>query len=254
MDHDDVQVGRILSRREVLALLGAGGAAALASPRAASAGASAAASPTTRPPFRLPKCIVRPSQTEGPYFVDTELDRSDIRSDPTDGSVCEGAPLTLEFQVSRINAQACEPLPGALVDVWQCDAGGVYSGVEDIDGLFDTTGKRFLRGHQVTDRSGIARFTTIYPGWYPGRTVHIHFKIRTNPGDSTGHEFTSQVYFDDAFTDRVFQAQPYAENTGERTRNPGDAIYRSGGSQLLLDVTEDGAGYRAIFDVGLQMG
>jgi protocatechuate 3,4-dioxygenase beta subunit len=251
MDHDDVQVGRILSRREALALLGAGGvggAAALTAP-----GAAAGATGTTRPPFRLPKCIVRPSQTEGPYFVDTELDRSDIRSDPADGSVCEGAPLALEFQVSRISPQRCEPLPGALVDVWQCDAAGVYSGVKDIAGLFDTTGKRFLRGHQVTDRQGVARFTTIYPGWYPGRTVHIHFKIRTNPGESAGHEFTSQVYFDDAFTDRVFEAQPYAAKTGPRARNADDVIYRSGGSQLLLDVTEDDAGYRAVFDVGLQL-
>jgi protocatechuate 3,4-dioxygenase beta subunit len=250
MDHDDVQIGRILSRREVLALLGAGGAAALASPAAASDVISSVA----RTPFRLPSCIVRPSQAEGPYFLDTELERSDIRSDPTDGSVCEGAPLTLEFQVSRIDPQVCEPLAGALVDVWQCDAMGVYSGVEDIGGLFDTTGKRFLRGHQVTDDRGIARFTTVYPGWYPGRTVHIHFKIRTNPAGAEGHEFTSQVYFDDAFTDRVFEAQPYAANTGPRTRNPEDAIYRSGGTQLLLEVTEDDSGYRAVFDVGLQIG
>jgi len=261
MDHDDVQVGRILNRREVLALLGAGGAAALASPAAAAAATTAAGADSpamariaARPPFRLPKCIVRPSQTEGPYFVDTELDRADIRSEPSDGSVCEGAPLTLEFRVSRLDAQVCEPLPGALVDVWQCDAAGIYSGVKDINDRFDTTGKRFLRGHQVTDTQGIASFETIYPGWYRGRTVHIHFKIRTNPGEPEGHEFTSQLYFDDAFTDRVFEAQPYAAQEGKRTRNPEDAIYRGSGSQLLLDVTEDGDGYRAMFDIGLQIG
>lgn len=250
MEHDDVQVGRILSRREVLTLLGVGGAAALTSPGLASAGTPTAA----RAPLRLPSCIVRPSQTEGPYFVDTELDRSDIRSDPADGSVCEGARLDLEFHVSSLDPQRCEPLPGALVDVWQCDAAGVYSGVEDINDRFDTTGKRFLRGHQVTDGQGVARFTTIYPGWYRGRTVHIHFKIRTNPGGAEGHEFTSQLYFDDAFTDRVFEALPYAANTDRRTRNPDDGIYRGSGSQLLLDVTEDDEGYRAIFDIGLQLG
>jgi protocatechuate 3,4-dioxygenase beta subunit len=250
MEHDDVQIGRILSRREVLALLGAGGAAALAAPAAATAATSAG----PRRPYRLPSCIVRPEQTEGPYFVDTDLDRADIRSDPTDGSVCEGAPLTLEFRVSRIDAEACEPLPGALVDVWQCDARGVYSGVEDINDRFDTTGKRFLRGHQVTDGQGIARFATIYPGWYRGRTVHIHFKIRTNPGGDAGHEFTSQLYFDDAFTDGVFESQPYASSTGRRTRNSEDGLYRNGGSQLLLDVTGDDSGYRALFDVGLQLG
>ena len=246
MEHDDVQIGRVLSRREVLTLLGAGGAAALATPRTTSA--------TPRSSFRLPKCIVRPSQTAGPYFVDTDLDRSDIRADPTDGSVCDGALLALEFRVSRLDAQRCEPLAGALIDVWQCDAEGVYSGVKDINDRFDTTGQRFLRGHQVTDRDGIARFTTIYPGWYRGRTVHIHFMIRTSPGDDVGEEFASQLYFDDELTDRVFESQPYASQPGQRTRNPEDGIFRSGGSQLLLDVTEGRGAYRAIFDIGLQDG
>jgi protocatechuate 3,4-dioxygenase beta subunit len=260
MEHDDVQIGRILSRREVLGLLGAGGAAALASPRTASAampgtGSAPAADPAAaRNAFRLPKCIVRPSQTAGPYFVDTDLDRSDIRSDPTDGSMREGAPLALEFRVSRLDAQRCEPLAGALVDVWQCDAEGVYSGVKDINARFDTTDMRFLRGHQVTDGDGVARFTTIYPGWYRGRTVHIHFMIRTHPGDDAGEEFASQLYFDDELTDRVFESQPYASQSGRRTRNPDDFIFRSGGSQLLLDVSEDGGGYRAVFDIGLQVG
>jgi protocatechuate 3,4-dioxygenase beta subunit len=260
MEHDDVQIGRILSRREVLGLLGVGGAAAFVTPGTASAalpgtGSGAAAGPeVSRYSFRLPKCIVRPSQTAGPYFVDTELDRSDIRSDPTDGSVREGAKLELAFQVSRLDAQRCEPLAGALVDVWQCDAAGVYSGVQDINDRFDTTGKSFLRGHQVTGRDGIARFTTIYPGWYRGRTVHIHFMIRTNPGDDMGEEFASQLYFDDEVTDRVFETQPYASQAGQRTRNPDDFIFRSGGSQLLLDVEEVENGYRAVFDIGLQAG
>lgn len=245
MENDDVQVGRILGRREVLALLGTGGFAALAAPGVA-AGAP-------RAPFRLPKCIVRPSQDEGPYFVDTRLARSDIRSDPTDGSVREGARLSLAFQVSRLDAQQCLPLEGVLVDVWQCDAEGIYSGVEDIGGRFDTTGKQFLRGHQLTDRDGIARFTTIYPGWYRGRTVHIHFKIRTNPSLDAGHEFTSQLYFDDALTDRVFETEPYAADGGRRTRNEEDGLFRGGGNQLLLDVSRDGDGYAALFDVGLQI-
>jgi protocatechuate 3,4-dioxygenase beta subunit len=253
MEHDDVQIGRILSRREVLGLLGVGGAAALTAPRTA-AGAVPTDAATRRAAYRLPKCIVRPSQTAGPYFVDMDLDRSDIRSEPADGSVCEGARLDLAFQVSRLDAQRCEPLPGALVDVWQCDALGVYSGVKDINDRFDTTEERFLRGHQVTDRDGVARFTTIYPGWYRGRTVHIHFMIRTNPGDDAGEEFASQLYFDDALTDRVFESQPYASQEGRRTRNPDDFLFRGGGSQLLLDVTEDGDGYRAVFDIGLQAG
>jgi len=258
MDHDDAQVGHILTRREVLTLLGAGGAALLGGPTVARAGtragpADGAAAPS-RHGFRLPACIVRPSQTEGPYFLDTKLDRSDIRSDPTDGSVREGVPLSLTFQVSRLDARSCEPLAGVLVDVWQCDAEGVYSGFEDIAGHFDTRGKQFLRGHQITDAAGTATFRTIYPGWYAGRCVHIHFKLRTNPTGESGHEFTSQVYFDDELTDRVLAGEAYTSDAGERTRNAQDGLYRNGGSQLMLDVVEDGDGYAATFDVGLQLG
>jgi protocatechuate 3,4-dioxygenase beta subunit len=245
MEHDDVQVGRVLSRREALGLIGVSSAAVLSG--------SSSLEASTGLPFRLPACIVRPSQTEGPYFVDTKLNRTDVRSDPTDGSVCEGATLDLAVQVSQLNASGCRPLAGALVDIWQCDAMGVYSGVKDINGFFDTVGKQFLRGHQVTGADGIARFETIYPGWYQGRTVHIHFKIRTDPSAESGHEFTSQLYFDDSLTDHVLAGQPYAKNEGERPRNPDDGIFRSGGDQLLLDVVEDGDGYAATFDIGLQI-
>ena len=245
MENDDVQVGRVLSRREALGLIGVSGAAVL--------GGASSLEASTGLPFRLPACIVRPSQTEGPYFVDTKLNRSDIRSDPTDGSVCEGRPLDLTVLVSQINANGCGPLAGALVDIWQCDAMGIYSGVEDINGFFDTTGKQFLRGHQVSDADGLARFETIYPGWYQGRTVHIHFKIRTDPSAESGHEFTSQLYFDDSLTDRVLEGKSYSKNEGERPRNPDDDTFRSGGDQLLLDVVENGDGYAATFDIGLQI-
>lgn len=245
MENDDVQVGRVLSRREALGLIGASSAAMLSG--------SSSLEGSTGLPFRLPACIVRPSQTEGPYFVDTKLNRSDIRPDPTDGSICEGTPLYLGFQVSQINSSGCRPLAGALVDIWQCDAMGIYSGVKDINGFFDTVGKHFLRGHQVTDADGIARFETIYPGWYQGRTVHIHFKVRTDPSAEAGHEFTSQLYFDDSLTDRVLAGQPYAKNEGERARNPDDGIFKSGGDQLLLNVVEDRDGYTAMFDLGLQI-
>jgi len=248
MHHDDEQVGRVLSRREVLALLGAGGVSMLGggTPLAGLAG----------PGLRLPACIVRPRQTEGPYFLDDMLERADIRTDPTDGSVCEGMPLDLAFRVSRLDGDGCRPLPGAVVDIWQCDAVGVYSGVEDIiGGLFDARGKSFLRGYQITDTEGVARFRTIFPGWYQGRTVHIHFKIRTAPDSAAGHEFTSQVYFDDAVADRVLELEPYASHDGEgRMRNAQDQIYRSGGDQLLLAVEETGDGYAAALDIGLQIG
>jgi protocatechuate 3,4-dioxygenase beta subunit len=198
-----------------------------------------------------PTCVVRPQQTEGPYFVDEKLLRSDIRTDPTDGRTKAGAPLSLTFRVGRIAGATCSALGGVLVDVWQTDALGVYSDVRDRGGAFDTRGKKFLRGYQTTNAGGIAAFTTIYPGWYPGRTVHIHFKIRTAPGAVRGYEYTSQLYFDDALTDQVHATAPYNTKGSRTTRNAQDGIYRSGGSKLKLQVTKVGTVYAATFDIGL---
>jgi protocatechuate 3,4-dioxygenase beta subunit len=248
MDRDDIQIGRLLSRREILALLGASGIAALAGcrpSREVARGGDAAGDV-------LPSCVVRPEQTEGPYFVDGRLDRSDIRSDPESGAIKAGAPLQIAIVVSRIgNGGACTPLAGARVDLWQCDADGVYSGVRGPS--FDTTGTLFLRGYQLTDASGTARFTTIYPGWYGGRTVHTHFKVRTEPSAPRGHEFTSQLYFDDALTDRVHAREPYASKGQRTVRNEGDGIFRRNGNQLMLDVADAGPGYAGTFRLGLQI-
>ena len=107
----------------------------------------------------IPGCVLRPEQTEGPYFIDEKLNRSDIRSDPSDKSIKPGVPLRLEFQVSTVTANSCGPLSGAMVDVWHCDALGVYSDVQDS--VADSRGKKFLRGYQVTDEKGIANFLTV---------------------------------------------------------------------------------------------
>jgi protocatechuate 3,4-dioxygenase beta subunit len=114
--------------------------------------------------------------------------RSDIRADPDTGALRPGVPLELSFVLSQVGASTCGPLAGALVDLWHCDALGVYSDVADQR----TVGQRFLRGYQVSDANGGVRFTTVYPGWYPGRAVHMHFKVRTNPAGSRGLELTSQ--------------------------------------------------------------
>lgn len=243
MRNDDQQLGIVLTRREALLLLGATGVMMLT-------GCGDGSHAASDEDDDLPGCVVRPQQTEGPYFVDERLNRSDIRSDPSDGTVKPGTPLQLAFNVSEIAAGACTPLAGALVDIWHCDHLGVYSDVQDPS--FDTIGQKFLRGYQVTDAGGTARFTTIYPGWYQGRAVHIHFKIRSDPASSPGFEFTSQVYFDDELSDRVHAQQPYAAK-GQRTgRNADDGIYARGGSELTLDVVEDGQGYAGSFDIGLQ--
>jgi len=148
-------------------------------------------------------------------------------------------------------ARGCAPLAGAVVDLWHCDARGYYSGVQDRS--FSTTGKRFLRGYQVTDSAGTAKFSTIYPGWYPGRTVHIHFKIRTDPASKAGHAFTSQLYFDDSLTDHVYTLPPYSSRGRRMLRNEEDFIFRTGGKQLMLVLDKNGPGYTSTFDIGLQL-
>lgn len=243
MNNDDAQIGEVLSRRQALLILGAAGGSLLFGCGPAPAGRASAA-------VQSGVCVVRPEQTEGPYFVDERLNRSDIRSDPGDGVVKAGTPLLLAFHVARVSDGSCAPLAGAYVDIWQCDAEGVYSDVTDRN--FSTVGKKFLRGFQVTDKEGVARFTTIYPGWYPGRTVHIHFKIRTSL-DTEAYDFTSQVYFDDALTDKVFERAPYAARGPRSTRNNGDGIFRRSGSQLVLAATPKEDGYAADFRIGLQM-
>ena len=153
-------------------------------------------------------------------------------------------------RIAYVDGDTCVPFEGALVDLWHCDALGVYSDVSDAG--FNTVGKKFLRGYQPTDADGVARFITIYPGWYQGRTVHMHFKIRTGPDSTTGLEFTSQLFFDDALTDVVHAEQPYAAK-GQRTlRNDGDGIYGDSGGELVLALAADGAGgYAATFEIGV---
>jgi protocatechuate 3,4-dioxygenase beta subunit len=203
-------------------------------------------------PLAQGTCVVRPEQTEGPYFVDERLNRTDVRVDPSNGSVSAGALLRLVFNVQQTDGLTCAPLPGALVDIWQCDADGTYSDV--VDGMFDTRGRKYLRGYQVTDAAGRAEFVTIYPGWYPGRTVHIHFKVRTDPDAVRGTEFTSQLYFDDALTDAVFTQPPYSAKGSRSTRNAQDGIYRAGGAQLTLNVQPAvGGDYTATFDLALDV-
>jgi protocatechuate 3,4-dioxygenase beta subunit len=253
LEHDDdLPVGHLLSRREALALLGSAGVVLLAgcSPASSSPAVAPGATHTAASSSAaIPNCVVRPEQTEGPYFVDERLNRSDIRSDPADGSFKPGMPLHLTFRLSRIG-NVCAPLAGATVDIWQCDALGVYSDVTDPH--FSTVGKKFLRGYQVSDASGTAQFLTIYPGWYQGRTVHIHFKIRTSAAGTT-HQFTSQLYFDDALTDQVHAQAPYASKGQRTVRNDGDGIFQSGGSQLLLAPTKAVDGYAATFVIGFQL-
>jgi protocatechuate 3,4-dioxygenase beta subunit len=134
------------------------------------------------------------------------------------------------------------------VDVWHCDALGLYSDVS----ANGTVGQEFLRGYQITDSSGVARFTTIYPGWYQGRAVHIHFKVRSATSAGSVYEFTSQLFFDDDLTDQVHAQEPYTAKGQRDMLNSEDGIYNQGGSQLVLAVSETGEGYAATFDIALE--
>lgn len=232
---------RVSTRRALLGFIGAGGAALLAgSLKRASAAQSEAAG-----------CVVRPRHIEGPYFVDAGLSRSDIRSDPRTGVIRQGVPLRLAFRVSQLSGSRCLPLTGAQVDVWQCDAAGLYS--ETKEWQESTIGQQFLRGYQVTDRRGLAAFTTIFPGWYPNRAVHIHFKIRTEQRGTGGREFTSQIYFDDELTDAIHALPAYAGRGARKVRNDRDLLFLFRGSRLILPLREEKKGYAGTFDIALDL-
>jgi protocatechuate 3,4-dioxygenase beta subunit len=191
--------------------------------------------------------------TEGPYFVDKQAVQSDIRADPATGAQKPGVPLMLAFAVTQMSGAGCSPLPGATVDIWQCDALGEYSGFADPRFATSTVGAAFLRGAQPTDAQGAARFTTIYPGWYAGRAVHIHFKVRTPGTSGQTYEFTSQLFMPEGLNDQVHAQQPYSTKGRRDTLNAQDGIYRGGGEQLLLQPTRTGTGYDATFSIALDL-
>ncbi len=197
-------------------------------------------------------CVLTAALTEGPYFVDERLNRSDLRADPVSGAVSTGTPLQLTFNVSRSSNSACSPLTGALIDVWHCDAAGVYS---DVGG--SGSGRKFLRGYQITDASGVVNFTTVYPGWYQGRAVHIHFKVRVIAGTTTTYEFTSQFFFDESVTSTIHAASPYNTRGQRDTRNTNDGIYNSLSSAektaLTLRTTQSGSGYNGVIDLVVRL-
>lgn len=229
-----------IDRRQALTMLGGLGASVIIGGSAASVPALAQSA------F---DCVLSPALTEGPYFVDEKLNRSDIRIDPTTGSVRPGTPLTLTFNIYTVGS-SCGPLAGAYVDVWHADASGNYS---DVGG---TSGQKWLRGYQTTDSNGAVRFTTIYPGWYMGRAVHIHFKIRTYSGSQPVGTFTSQFFFNESVTDTVYTRTPYSARPNRDTRNANDGIYRDAGSnvsRVLVSPTAAGDGYAATLNVGVNI-
>jgi protocatechuate 3,4-dioxygenase beta subunit len=166
-----------------------------------------------------------PGLTQGPYWVDEMLNRFDIRSDPTTGIVQVGLPMALAINVSQLNADGTiSPLPGAYVDIWHCNSLGVYSDVA----AQNTVGQMFLRGLQVTNAHGNVKFYTIYPGWYSGRTPHIHARVRVYNAitNTVTYNFTTQFFFDDDVTNDVYgNVFPYNQRPIRDTTNVNDGIF-----------------------------
>src|SRR6266540_2057644 len=170
-------------------------------------------------------CILTPEQTEGPYYIAGEKLRRNIT---------EGRPATaLLLRPFVVDASTCRPIKNASVDIWHADAGGVYSGFGD-----GASNRTFMRGIQRTNAKGLALFRTVYPGWYQGRTVHIHVKVHL--GGNVLH--TGQLYFPDTVTDAVYRKAPYASRPNRDVRNADDSIYRNGGNRSQVSVKKNSAG------------
>ena len=223
---DDVRLTR---RASLTGLLG--GVVALAGWKAASSGA--AGGPAAVASGQV-TCVLTPELTEGPYYIDGEKVRRNI----TEGK--PGAPLTLRLVV--VDASTCRPIKGASVDIWHADAGGVYSGFGAGSG-----NRTFMRGIQKTDAAGIATFQTVYPGWYQGRTVHIHVKVHVD--GNVVH--TGQLFFNDTVTDGVYRRPPYSKRPNRTTRNAADSIYVNGGSKSVVKILKRGTGYAGTVTMGV---
>ncbi|EPX86539.1 Protocatechuate 3,4-dioxygenase beta subunit [Rubellimicrobium thermophilum DSM 16684] len=225
------------TRRALLATLAVSPAALLGAHPAPAQEAAATAAGLISPNV----CLLAVEVTEGPYYIDPGLLRTDI----TEG--LPGVPLELLIQV--VDA-ACRPIAGARVDVWHCDAQGNYSGfaAQGSDATRDTTGQTFLRGTQMTDDRGIATFRTIYPGWYRGRTTHIHHKIFLDEVNV----LTGQIFFPDALSQYLYDHVPaYAREGVRDTVNAGDRIAAQAGEGAYAALREAGDRYVASLVVGI---
>ena len=192
-----------------------------------------------------PVCTLTPQQIEGPFY----LDQARIREDISEGK--PGVPLDLVLRVLEASA-SCAPISRAAVDVWQCDALGIYSGYEGaaiaprhVEPVDD---KRFLRGTLLTDAGGAVRFRTIYPGWYSGRTPHVHLKVRVGAKAAT-----TQLYFPDEVTNAVYARAPYNRHPNRDTTNATDRFLGQvvDKSLVMWTITRDGDGYVAAATIAL---
>ena len=234
---EDRNPNRRLTRRQTLGIAGATGSAVVLGGGAGKLLSHMAEQPDEVDAAMAAKaCKLTPEVTEGPFYV--ALDR--IRRDITEGR--PGVPLTLKIRV--IDVRRCRAIHSAAVDIWHCDAGGLYSD-EASNG---TAGQTYLRGVQLTNRKGYATFRTIYPGHYTGRATHIHMKVHIGGkarggvlrGDLVSH--TGQLFFAESANSSVYSLAPYSADADPRTLNPSDSIYsQAGGSRAEVSLTGSAA-------------
>ncbi len=173
--------------------------------------------------------------------------RQDVRTDTPSGTVYTGLQLNLLFSVINLN---CEPIPNVLVDIWHCSKDGVYSGYAGQPGGISTVGMNFLRGTQLTDANGQCSFITIYPGWYPGRVTHIHFKVRLTSSTYA----TSQFCFPDMTNTAVYNTPLYVAHGQNSLTNATDSVFQSANPEHeILTVTPNSTtgGYDGTFTIGI---
>ncbi|MGJ4939891.1 intradiol ring-cleavage dioxygenase [Bradyrhizobium sp. HKCCYLS1011] len=212
------------TRRRFLGLASAGAASLLPS------APGRADAPAMAEPGAGDACILTPQSEEGPYYLDPKLVRADIT---------EGRPgVPLSFRLRVIEAGACTPIAGARVDIWHCDARGLYSAFRDQgDGHnIDQTGKTFLRGTQRADQSGWAAFNTIYPGWYAGRATHVHFKVFLE--DRT--VLTGQTFFPEALNEFIYN------NVPDYTGRPKQRLVINVNDRVATEADPDHRAYCAV--------
>ncbi len=224
---DEVRITRRGSLARLGGVLAAAAGWGLAGSQSAGAGPAAVASGAVT-------CVLSPELTEGPYYLAGEKVRRDVT---------EGKPGTkLALRLTVVDASTCKPIRGASVEIWHADASGDYSGFGAGSG-----NRTFLRGVQRTGADGMAGFDTLYPGWYPGRTVHIHVKVHVR--GSVVH--TGQLFFADSVSDAVYRRAPYTKRPNRATRNADDAIFVNGGRNSIMKVKKQGIGYTASIVMGV---
>ena len=196
-------------------------------------------------------CVLIPNETQGPYQLDLSSDPGMFRQDITEGNT--GTPMELTLTVVNINDN-CEPLPDVRVDIWHCNKDGYYSGFNNQPGYLGTqnhAGETFFRGIQITDVNGQVRFTTVYPGWYPGRVTHIHFQVFLNSVLAA----TSQMAFDETITTAVYNSALYSAHGQNPTTNNSDNVFSDANNtqyQMLNLVSNGLGGYDGSLVIGIQ--